>query len=67
MGRFIDGLAYARYKKEGKRADGGMKCIYDWFYNDGKTARQIILAFNKFKKHTPNAIVSAMIAQKCGE
>ena len=44
-----------------------MKCIYDWFYNEGKTARQIILAFNKFKEHTPNAIVAAMIAQKCGD
>ena len=63
----IDGLAFSRYTKEGKKTDGGMKCIYDWFYNGGQTTRQIIQAFDKFKKHTPNAIVSAMINQKCGE
>ena len=63
----IDGLAYARYKLEGKKTDGGMKCIYDWYQKKEDTVENVILAFHKFKSYTPNAIVAAMIAKECGE
>lgn len=63
----IDGFAYARYKKEGKKTDGGMKCIYDWYQNKEDTIEKIFLAFQKYKTYTPNAIVAAMVEKECGK
>ena len=63
----IDGLAYARYKNEGKKTDGGMKCIYDWYQKKEGTVENIILSFHKYKTYTPNAIIAAMIEKECGE
>lgn len=63
----VDGLAYARYEKEGKKTTGGMKCIYYWYQKKEDTVENIILAFHKYKNYTPNAIVAAMIAKECGE
>lgn len=63
----VDGLAYARYENEGKKTDGGMKCIYDWYQKDEDTVVSIILAFHKFETYTPNAIVAAMIEKECGK
>lgn len=62
----IDGFAHARYMREGKKADGGMKCIYDWFFDGKNTMKLIVQAFRKYPKHAPNAIIAAIIKQKCG-
>jgi hypothetical protein len=59
-----EGLAYARYTKDGK-AMVGMKCIYDWFYADG-TRQKIHTAFDKFADYQPGAVMAAMIEKECG-
>jgi hypothetical protein len=63
----IEGLAYARYVADGKQAGLGMRCIYEWFYDDS-THRQetIYAAFERFPDHTPGAIVAALAEQECG-
>ena len=63
----VHGLAYTRYKREGKRTDGGMDCILGWFFNGGQTVKQIVQAFRKFPNYTPYAVIAAMAEQKCGE
>lgn len=63
----VEGLAYARYEAEGKKADGGMKCIYDWFYRDKQALPLTVEALHKFETKPVNAIVAAMIEQKCGK
>lgn len=67
MTGIVHGLAYARYEREGKKTNGGMKCIMDWYFNGGQAASQIVKAFDRYKKHTPNAIIAAMIKQQCGK
>ena len=62
----VEGLAYARYEKEGKKTDGGMRCIYQWYYNNNDTLRNIFAAFQKFPNYQPNAVMAAMIKQQCG-
>lgn len=61
----IEGLAYARYAKNGK-ADQGMKCIYQWFYEKDGTLRKIHAAFDRFKDYLPGAVIAAMIEKECG-
>ena len=63
----VHGLAYGRYKKEGKRTNGGMKCILDWYFDDKSAATQIVQAFRKYPDHVPYAVLGAMVEQKCGE
>lgn len=63
----IHGFAHARYIKDNKNANAGMKCIYDWFHNGGKSVNQILFAFDKYQKNMPNTIVAAMLKQQCGE
>jgi hypothetical protein len=60
----IEGLAYSRYMKDGKKADG-MKCIYQWFYKQG-TASKIEAAFKRFHDYLPGAVVAAMVEKECG-
>lgn len=59
-----EGLAYARYAKEGK-GTGGMKCIYEWFYRDG-TIPKIYSALERFSDYLPGAVMAAMIEKECG-
>jgi len=61
----IEGLAYARYVRDGKQT-AGMGCIYDWFYKKQDRIQDIYQAFNRFKDHTPGAIVAVMVAKECG-
>lgn len=60
-----EGLAYARYKKDGDKTDG-MKCIYDWLYYKDETPEEIVAAFKRFPDHTPGAVIAAMAAKECG-
>lgn len=61
----IEGLAYARYAKDGK-AEPGMKCIYQWLYEKEGTQRKIYAAFNNFKDYLPGAVIAAMVENECG-
>lgn len=61
----VEGLAYARYSKDGKRT-GGMKCIYDWFYEKEGTVAKIHAAFDRFKDYLPGAVIAAMVEKECG-
>ena len=60
----IHGLAYARHERGGKKA---MDCVLNWYFNGGEAASQIVIAFHKYEKHQPNAIVAAMLKQQCGK
>lgn len=62
----VEGMAYARYIKDGKNADVGMKCILEWYYDGDKTVQKVILAFDRFREYTANAIVGALIKKECG-
>ena len=61
----IEGLAYSRYVKDGKKTEG-MKCIYDWFYKKNGTHEKIYSAFRRFNDYLPGAVVAAMVEKECG-
>lgn len=61
----VEGLAYARYKQAGKDPES-MACVYDWFYESGTATDQIYAAFARFEKHTPGAVMAALIERRCG-
>jgi len=61
----VEGLAYARYAKDGKKTEG-MGCVYRWFYDKKDRIDDIYQAFNRFKEHLPGAVVAAMVAKECG-
>ena len=61
----VEGLAMARYVRDGKKPDG-MKCIYDWFYKEPKTIDLIYAAFGRYPDHLPGAIIGALANRKCG-
>lgn len=60
----VEGLAYARYARDNKQVTG-MGCIYKWFYGKQDRIQDVYQAFNRFKDHTPGAIVAAMVAKEC--
>lgn len=62
----IEGLAIARYMKDGKKPDG-MTCIYDWYYEDKANIRTIYTAFEKYSSYPPGTIIDVLVKQKCGE
>ncbi|MEX0956390.1 MAG: hypothetical protein WDZ83_14420 [Rhizobiaceae bacterium] len=61
----IEGLAYARYKKDGDSTDG-MRCIYEWFYDTKERQQEILDTFSEFADYTPAAVVAAMVKKECG-
>ena len=61
----IEGLAYARYAKDGKQTEG-MACIYNWYYRTNGTLRKIYVAFDRFPDYTPGAVMAAMAEKECG-
>lgn len=63
----VQGFAHARYIKDGKNADAGMKCIYGWFFYDDQSMLQITQAFRRYGDNSPNAVMAAMLKQQCGE
>ena len=63
----VEGLAYARFQRDGKQEDG-LKCIYDWFYKEGgDTARTIYAAFERYPNYPAGVIVWTLMKKKCGE
>jgi len=65
MSGIIEGLAYARYKKDGDKTDG-MKCIYDWFYDNKARPQEILDTFKRFTDYTAGAVMAAMVEKQCG-
>lgn len=63
----IEGLAYARYVKDGNQSEPGMRCIYEWFYDKDGTLERIYQAFENFRDYTPGAIVAALAEKECGK
>lgn len=61
----VEGLAYSRYIRDDKKAEG-MSCIYDWFYKEPKTIDVIYAAFDRYPDHFPGAVVAALANRKCG-
>ena len=61
----IEGLAYARYAKDGKRTEG-MKCVYDFLYEKEGATEKIYAAFDRFKDYLPGAVIAAMVEKECG-
>lgn len=61
----IEGLAYSRFVKDGKKTEG-MGCIYQWFYEKKETVKKIESAFRHFQNHLPGAVVAAMVEKECG-
>lgn len=61
----VEGLAYARYKNGGEDT-AGMRCIYDWFYEDKNRPEEILETFKRFADYTAGAVLAAMIEKKCG-
>ena len=62
----VEGLAMARYVRDGKKPDG-MKCIYDWFYKEPKTADTVYAAFERYPDYPPGTVVDLLVRRKCGE
>lgn len=61
----IEGLAYARYKKDADDTKG-MKCIYNWFYETKGRTEEILETFKKFPDYTAGAVMAAMVEKECG-
>jgi hypothetical protein len=66
MAGIIEGLAVARYHKDGKKKDG-MGCIYDFFYKDKQSFTLILDAFEKYPTYPPGSIIDVLTKRKCGE
>lgn len=65
MAGIVEGLAYARYVKDGNKTDG-MKCIYDWFYETKSRPQEILETFKRFSDYTAGAVMAAMVKKECG-
>lgn len=61
----VEGLAYARYQRDGKQL-AGMKCIYEWGMK-AETVSKIFQAFEAFPDYSPGAVVAAMAEKECGK
>jgi hypothetical protein len=68
----IEGIAYARFRKDsaaaGSKDERGMSCIYDWYYEGGDSVQTTIdAAFRKYADYAPSVVVWALIKKECGE
>lgn len=68
----VDGLAYARFRRDtasaGSREQGGMDCIHDWYFSgDASTFGKIEATFRKYPDQYPSTLLAAMIKKECGE
>lgn len=62
----VEGLAVSRYMQDGKKPEG-MKCIFDWFYENPKTVQNIYAAFEHFSDYPPGSVVDAMARKACSQ
>lgn len=62
----VEGLAYARYAADSQSTEG-MSCIYSWYYDDSaETIQKVHAAFERYRNHTPGAIIAVLVNRKCG-
>ena len=61
----VEGLAYARFARDGNSPEG-MACINNWFYRHDGAIDQIYFAFGEFPDYPPGAVVSVLLDQVCG-
>ena len=60
----VEGLAQSRYMQDGKKPDG-MKCIYDWFYENKDNVETVYAAFKRYPDYPPGTIVDLMVRKAC--
>lgn len=60
----VEGLAMSRYTEDGKKPEG-MKCIYDWFYDNKSTVDNIYAAFERYPDYPPGTVVDVMVRKTC--
>ena len=60
----IEGLAYARYVRDGQQTEG-MACINNWFYRREGAVDQVYVAFGEFPDYPPGAVMSVLLDQVC--
>lgn len=67
----IEGLAYARFRKDtlaaGSKDERGMNCIYNWYYASNDQPAGILATFQKYPERMPGVIIALMVKQECGE
>lgn len=67
----IEGLAYARFradtKRAGEKSEKGMQCIREWYHNDKEAITKIEAAFRKYDKYPPWVVLASLVKKKCGE
>lgn len=61
----VEGLAYVRYQQDGQKPKG-MKCIYDWFYENDAIMGDIEQMFREFADYPPGAVIAVMTEDRCG-
>lgn len=71
IGGIVEGLAYARFRKDtieaGERVVTGSDCIRDWFHGNNEIILTITSTFKEYSDYTPWVVVAAMVKQECGE
>ena len=71
VGGIVEGLAYARFRKDtvaaGERVVAGSDCIRDWFHGNNDIILTISATFRQYSNHTPWVVIAAMVKQECGE
>ena len=60
----VEGLAYARYVRDGQQTEG-MACINNWFYRREGAVDQVYVAFGEFPDYPPGAVMSVLLDQVC--
>ena len=63
----VDGLAYSRWQHD-KPSEVGMKCIYDWYFQDNAALWKNTLAptFERYKGRPATAILYVLTKKECG-
>ena len=61
-----EGLAYMRFIADGRTEEPGMRCVYQWFYEEDGTLETILSAFARFPDHLPGAVMGALVERRCG-
>jgi hypothetical protein len=71
IGGIVEGLAYARFRKDtiaaGSKDERGSSCIYNWYYTNNDQPAGILATFRKYPDQMPATIIALMVKQECGE
>lgn len=65
----VEGLGFARWLAD-DRDDTGMRCIYDWYYDEEKESAVFNEQMDWLEKHPDqqvNVLMYALIREYCGE